>query len=87
MSFVRACGTSLVRWMALQCVCVVLPSSEYFLSPLEGASVRFSVRVPVSVRHVAIGARPSGNGGTLLLYFAPVLLLYSRLSKITTGTI
>ena len=33
------------------------------------------------------GARPSGNGGTLLLYFAPVLLLYSRLSKITTGTI
>ena len=41
MSFVRACGTSLVRWMALQCasVCVVLPSSEYFLSPLDGASV------------------------------------------------
>ena len=34
-----------------------------------------------------IWARPSGNGGTLLLYFAPVLLLYSRLSKITTGTI
>ena len=33
------------------------------------------------------GARPSGNGGTLLLYFALVLLLYSRLSKITTGTI
>ena len=42
-SFVRACGTSLVHWMALQCVCVVLPSSEYFLSPLDGASVRFSV--------------------------------------------
>ena len=36
---------------------------------------------------VSIWARPSGNGGTLLLYFAPVLLLYSRLSKITTGTI
>ena len=32
-------------------------------------------------------ARPSGNGGTLLLYFALVLLIYPMLSKITTGTI
>ena len=32
-------------------------------------------------------ARPSCNGGTLLLYFALVLLIYPRLSKITTGTI
>ena len=36
---------------------------------------------------IHIRARPSGNGGTLLLYFALVLLIYPMLSKITTGTI
>ena len=37
---------------------------------------------------IYIGARSSGNGGTLLLYFALVglFLIYPRLSKITTGT-
>ena len=34
-----------------------------------------------------VWARPSGNGGTLLLYFALVLLFHPRLRNTTTGTV